>query len=161
MTASSYCSGICETFTQASIGRPARLPSVQTTCSGSSGCTVVCTLVRLAGEALDHSRCPSKRKWEHSREATSWHEHIQLWEHAAPTLVHLDQQKHKPKLSAQRLHHRALALEYPGFMIDGCISPKMFEFIFAVFVFVLFNLSRNKLKSDEDKIVQSCRNKAI
>ncbi|XP_078812440.1 uncharacterized protein LOC144996653 [Oryzias latipes] len=29
---------------------PSRLPSVQTTCSGSSGCTVVCTLVRLVRE---------------------------------------------------------------------------------------------------------------
>ncbi len=34
-------------------GRPSRLPSVQTTCSGSSVCTVVCTLVRLDGDARD------------------------------------------------------------------------------------------------------------
>uniref|UniRef100_A0A8B9HR83 Uncharacterized protein n=1 Tax=Astyanax mexicanus TaxID=7994 RepID=A0A8B9HR83_ASTMX len=32
-----------------------RLPSVQTTCSGSSGCTVVCTLVRLGGQAQETS----------------------------------------------------------------------------------------------------------
>uniref|UniRef100_A0AAY5KH77 Uncharacterized protein n=1 Tax=Esox lucius TaxID=8010 RepID=A0AAY5KH77_ESOLU len=32
---------------------PLRLPSVQTTCSGCSRCTVVCTLVRLCGGAQD------------------------------------------------------------------------------------------------------------
>uniref|UniRef100_A0A8C4GEP7 Uncharacterized protein n=1 Tax=Dicentrarchus labrax TaxID=13489 RepID=A0A8C4GEP7_DICLA len=58
-----------------SFSRPARLPSVQTTCSGSSGCTVVCTLVRLAGEARDDSQCP-KREWERSRGASSRHKHI-------------------------------------------------------------------------------------
>lgn len=44
---------ICQwlwTFSTAFPSRLARLPSVQTTCSGSSGCTVVCTLVRLAWE---------------------------------------------------------------------------------------------------------------
>lgn len=64
---------------------PPRLPSVQTTCSGSSGCTVVCTLVRLAGEARDNKDSESNPEGIQQTQA-----HLKLWEQAAPPLAHLD-----------------------------------------------------------------------
>jgi len=82
------------TFSTASFSCPARLPSVQTTCSGSSGCTVVCTLVRLAGEARDDPQCPkegrARQRQPSRRHPASW-SIFKIWEHAAPALAHLEE----------------------------------------------------------------------
>lgn len=101
--------------------RPARLPSVQTTCSGSSGCTVVCTLVRLAGEARDDPRL-STTEGERKRESAGGiRQRVSLCgnvrHHPRPICASL-------KKARQGLHRRGLVLAYPGFTSDKLHKSK-------------------------------------